>query len=93
MALSSWPEDWKDDAREPRRDEIVTVIFEESLFVKINKQNGKAILLVDDPDCKPDVAYWIPKSQIGGDTPEADTWIDNIEIPRWLADEEGLDYE
>ena len=89
MALSEWPDKFKrDSGHEPH--DFVTIGFEHSMFVKVitDKSIGLAI-----DEFGSDVEIWIPKSQVGGILSKRGEWIDSIEIPRWLADEKGLEYD
>jgi len=87
MPLSEWPDKFQDKP-EPRG-EIVEIVFADEMLVLA--RTDKAIGLTDTEDYDGDIALWIPISQIDGDVPERDDWIDSIRIPRWLAEEKGLE--
>jgi len=93
MSLSEWPSHFLDDNRKhDSHREIVLVIFEAGeVFIKA--KSSKAIGLSEDEDGE--IFTWIPKSQINGDVPKKGEWIESgvLRIPRWLADDKGLDYE
>ena len=90
MALSEWPDKFKrDSGHEPH--DFVTATFEESMCVRVVSE--KAIGLSDSELSVVPIEFWIPKSQVGGILPKRGEWIDLIEIPRWLADEKGLEYD
>jgi hypothetical protein len=89
MPLSQWT-DWNDeyDPHASDRESIVTADLDGDYLVAI--VTDKAIgLKADHGD---PVDYWFPISQIHGDIPRRNTWIDSIQIPRWLAEEKDLEY-
>lgn len=86
MALSNWPDHFDNSDSDA---ETVVVTFDDQMVVVAETE--KAIGLAEDEGLPVDM--WFPKSQIVGSAPKKGTWIDDLEIPQWLADEKGLDYE
>ena len=88
MPLSEWPEHFRrDDFNEP---EMVTVEFEEEM--RVEAVTDKAIGLSDgdvDFSGRTEIQYWLPKSQLSQEYEQGE-WIDEIELPLWLAEEKGL---
>ena len=91
MALSEWPDHFKDDPNDRNDQEYVTVEFEVEMLVK--RSTGKAIGLYEEGGGYNQELLWIPISQIDGPVPKVASWISSIRIPRWLADEKNLEYE
>ena len=93
MGLSEWPEKILQDSRKhDSSKDIVKVIFETDQVYVIH-DTDKAIALSDDDGDDAEIFAWIPKSQIDGSIPERDEWIETIRIPKWLAEDKGLDFE
>ena len=86
MGLSEWPEGWEEDAHEAR--DVVKVVFDDPLLC-VHKTR-KAIFL-GDPD--EDGTIILPISQLESEEPELNEWVEEVRIPRWLAEDKNLGYD
>ena len=94
MGLSQWPKKFTDPdptGKEPRGQKVTAVFEAGQVFVKV--RTSSAIGLAEDDAVDSEVFAWIPISQIAGVPPRRGEWTEELVIPRWLADETGLDYE
>jgi hypothetical protein len=57
---------------------------EKAIGISISDENG---------EYKKKVEFWLPKSQIDRCQPKKTGEIGEIDIPRWLAEKNDLDYE
>ena len=88
MALSEWPGRFRvsqvDDV------DLVTVLFVDDLVVIAETENAIGI---GPHDGKREIEFWLPKSQLGDGYPRRDAVVESIEMSKWLAEKNDLNYE
>jgi len=69
--------------------EEVEVFCDGQMYVQVETDDALGF----SEDIGGPVQHWLPFSQILGVAPEEGDWVENLRIPRWLADSNGLYYE
>lgn len=71
-------------------DDLVTV---KDLILLIETEKAFGVAMVEEGVTKTKVELWLPKSQVDRITMKKKNETGEVDMPRWLAEKNDLDYE
>jgi hypothetical protein len=70
--------------------DLVTV---QNLVLLVETDKALGVAIVEDGQKKSKVEFWLPKSQVDRCTMKVKGEIGEVDVPRWLAEKNDLEYE